>query len=118
MDIADITSSRAKLARAYEHFQALETEIEEFGRQEEAKSINLNYRRDGAWHVVYLNPLPRFTMHLALVAGDCLNNTRTALDHLVCQLVLREGKEPKQANCFPLFTDPNEFKQRCIVPAG
>jgi len=118
MNVADITSSRAKLRRAREHFQALKTEIEEFGTQPEAKSSILNYRRDGAWYVVSLNPLPRLTMRMALIAGDCLNNTRAALDHLIWQLVIREDKEPQKANCFPLYTEPDEFEKRCIVPAS
>jgi hypothetical protein len=102
MGIADITSSRAKLVRAREHLKALDDEIDAFSRQEDAKVGKITYGRDGTWHVVYLSPIPSLPIPIALIAGDCLNNTRAALDHLVWQLVLREDKEPQQTNSFPI----------------
>jgi hypothetical protein len=41
-----------------------------------------------------------------LIAGDFLNNLRSVLDHLVCQVVIAQGGTPAQNHAFPLaFTE-------------
>ena len=40
------------------------------------------------------------------MVGEFLHNTRSALDNLVWQLVLRSGATPSNRNQFPIFTDP------------
>lgn len=117
MGIADITSSRAKLIRASEHLHMLDEEIHTFGQHERAKTSRITYGRDGSWYVVYLDPLPPLPLHTALVAGDCLNNLRASLDHLVWQLVLREDKEPGQHHSFPICESIEQFREKCITPA-
>lgn len=50
------------------------------------------------------------------VAGDCIHNLRSALDHLVFQLaILNLGRDltPEEAHScmFPIYTDPDKFKR-------
>ncbi|MCB1007062.1 MAG: hypothetical protein KDB35_22965 [Acidimicrobiales bacterium] len=40
------------------------------------------------------------------IAGDCVHNARSALDHLACQLVIANGKDPGTSTRFPLEDDP------------
>jgi hypothetical protein len=58
-----------------------------------------------------LNPLP---MELSLIVGDFVQNLRSALDHLVWQLVIANGRKPK-GNSFPIFDErpgPGTREQR------
>jgi hypothetical protein len=48
-----------------------------------------------------LRPLPD-TVHWGVVLGDVLHNFRSALDHLVWQLVLLNGKKGSTDNQFPI----------------
>lgn len=41
------------------------------------------------------------------IIGDIVHNTRSALDHLAWQLVIKNGRKPSGGNLFPIFTkDP------------
>jgi len=117
MGIADITGSRAKLIRANEHLEALDICIHEFGRTEATNMVRITYGHDEAWHIVYLSPIPSLPLVAALIAGDCLNNVRAALDHLIWQLILREGHEPEQINSFPICETVKHFREKCVTPA-
>jgi hypothetical protein len=80
--------------------------------QQKANVGTITYGRDGAWHVLYLNALPKVPDSVAMIAGDCLNNIRAALDHLVCQLVLREDQEPGRDHQFPICQTKKNFVDR------
>jgi hypothetical protein len=65
----------------------------------EADPINQRY------NVLYYEPRPR-PVDWSLIAGDFLNNLRSVLDHLVCQVVISQGGAPGQNHAFPLaFTE-------------
>jgi hypothetical protein len=115
MGIADLTGPRAKLARADEHLSILDSEFRAFSLQE-PKPIIVKFRHEEGWYVAYLDPLPLPPLRLALIAGDCLNNIRAALDHLVWQLVLREDKEPSYTHCFPLCEIRQKFLDEVKSP--
>lgn len=50
----------------------------------------------------YLTELPPIPAEVGLIAGDALQNLRSALDHLIWQLVLANGKVPTRSNSFPV----------------
>lgn len=113
--VADMTSVRAKLSRAEVHLGSFQDELSRFSKQH-ANAKHVEFQRDGAWHVVSVNPFPHFPPEWSLVVGDFLNNLRAALDHLIWQLVLREGEEPKQTHQFPLITSEKQFCKRVRAP--
>jgi hypothetical protein len=116
MGFADLTGPRAKLERAEEHFKALCDECLMFVQQDTNFGRSTFDCEDG-WYVVLLHPIPDFPLHIALIAGDCLNNIRAALDQLIWQLVLREDQEPGQSHSFPIYDTREEFIKKVETPA-
>jgi hypothetical protein len=47
---------------------------------------------------------------LAIILGDSIQNTRSALDYLVWELVLTFGGTPCERNQFPLCKNATQFK--------
>ena len=45
-----------------------------------------------------------------LIIGDALQNLRTALDHLVWQLILSNGGTPKTTSGFPIMESAEKYK--------
>ncbi len=112
---ANLSGVRAKLGRANEHLSAFEAERDRLPLQK-AGTPFIDFRRDGDWHVLSVRPLPKFPVRLSLIAGDFFNNLRAVLDHLVWQLILREGKKPKETNAFPIFTSEEDFIKKVKTP--
>lgn len=48
-----------------------------------------------------------------MVIGDCLHNMRSALDHIVWQLVLANHQAPGKSNAFPITDTANRFRDIC-----
>jgi hypothetical protein len=84
MDQPDYTSVDAKLGRAVTHYQILHGEIEKWAHEgktyptlhDDAQHTHHTIR----WH--YDGATPDF-LGWTLVIGDCINNLRCALDHLI-----------------------------------
>lgn len=108
---------RMKIARANQHIKALEREVDIF-LEPHTESQIVNYRFDGTWHIVSINPMVEGSMPLlcSVICGDAIHNLRSALDHLVWQLVLTEGNKPDRWNLFPIYTDPDDFDRFVRFP--
>ena len=96
---------RLKLDRAYEHLVALDNEIRAFF---EVKPYRIALHQEDANGLEYV--LRCYLTHwppemLPLIIGDCLQNMRTALEHLAWQLVLVGGGSPDTRTAFPIFSD-------------
>lgn len=115
MGIADLTGPRAKLGRANEHLNIFDKEFRAFFTRKPESAV-IEFRREEGWHVAYVNPLPLLPMRFALIAGDCLNNLRVALDHLVWQLVLREDQNPTYTHHFPACETWEKFRDEVKSP--
>lgn len=106
--IADLAGIRAKLKRAKEHEGTLITEWNIWCKQQ--GNLRFCYiRRDGPWYVVMVQPFPQPDIRFSIIAGDIIHNLRCALDHLVWQLVLRDGHEPSRWNEFPIYESKDRF---------
>jgi hypothetical protein len=104
---ADLSGVWTKIARAEEHLTLLDAEVRAFIEgNNQPFVLSIPYLdADSGWHVVYgiveREPPPR----LGVILGDVLHNVRSALDHLVWQLVLlraKKGKAPSDNNAFPI----------------
>jgi hypothetical protein len=80
----------AKMIRAHEHLETLAREVDEY-----LSTVRLNMylktaaERPHPWLVVHANDyIP--PIRLSVIAGDCIHNMRSALDNLVCGLVLTQ----------------------------
>lgn len=106
--VADLTGVRAKLRRAEEHNRSLKAEVDAWVKQH-ADAMVFYVRRDGPWYIVRVEPFPEPDIRFSIIAGDIIHNLRCALDHLVCQLILRDGHEPSRRSEFPIYECKEKF---------
>jgi hypothetical protein len=96
-----------KIDRAATHLHSLQEEIKGFFERhpEPYRTVEEIDRRSSRYllRVQIEHPFPDWW---GLIVGDCVQNLRAALDHLVCQLVYDKGEEPTWRHAFPLFTEP------------
>jgi len=59
----------------------------------------------------FLN-VPRFSADVLAGAGDVAHNLRTALDHLMCHLLLVAGSGITKRDCFPISEDIARYESR------
>lgn len=91
-------------------------QLEELGRTKQrfmdrqpygtAVETDLEAGRDH-FKMLYVEPID---LDIALIAGDVIHNTRSALDHLAWQLVLANGQQPTRHTCFPIYKDVTSYK--------
>jgi hypothetical protein len=104
---ASLKGVRAKLDRADEHLNALADAIQVFiSRDPQPFGISVPYFDPNTnWYTVYAIVEEEPPDRLGVILGDVLHNTRSALDHLVWQLVILDGGIPKggsRGNAFPI----------------
>ncbi len=104
---------RLKLDRAYEHLVAVHDEIGAFFELQPYRTVLQKVDTDGLEYVLrgYIaHPPPEM---LPLIIGDCLQNMRTALDHLVWAMAIaHSGQEPPFKTSFPIYTNRDAFHDR------
>jgi hypothetical protein len=84
----------AKIERAKEHADNLERHITEtFEARENCPRIGARFDPKSGRNVVFISEMPdldNFFQRTSLMLGDAIHNLRSALDHLIYQLSLRE----------------------------
>jgi len=108
MPVADLTGIQLKLDRAKEHLKTLKDVIDGFD-EDHPEASRFHIRRHGKWHIIESQPLPETPPMCAVIAGDFIYNLRSALDQLVWQLILREGKEPQRRSQFPIYDSEDQW---------
>jgi hypothetical protein len=116
MGIANLNDAFVTLQRAEEQCRLFHDEVAAFGRQY-ANALPIDFGHQEGWHVVFAGPLPAIPEHVVLMARDCLGSAQTVLNLAVHQFLLREDKEPQQANCFPLCETREDFLNTVKTPA-
>ena len=112
----DLTSVYAKLDRAEEHFKAVDTEIKEWlnsGRYEPFFERGTQQTRI-AMSVLRVGRPPDL-VRWAVIIGDCINNLRAALDHLMNAFAkvpyIYTPSAKKERLTFIIIDDPDEFSK-------
>ncbi|SRR5579884_65012 len=115
MDKPTLNGCWAKIARAREHNYRLEELAEAFLKRR-PNQVSFDAHTDPQWLVIraVVEPIP---LEFSAIAGDLIQNLRSALDLLVWQLVLIEGATPGRHNSFPLADSQAEFDRRVRNPA-
>jgi hypothetical protein len=111
---AELDGVRWKLRRAIDQFTDLDVAIGElFANQSKAAGTKMGDEGDLIVTFPHEPPLdPRF----ALIIGDCIHNTRSALDHLVAQLAILHNA-PDEAigkTSFPVCLCDTDFKSKTV----
>jgi hypothetical protein len=112
---ADITGVELKIERAKKHLRDLETTLEGFGKTDPyAVVVEDNPESGYREHKVIRAEAPPAC--LALICGDVIHNLRSALDHLIRQLIIanpRSGIDPDNVRSeFPVGATKANYESR------
>ncbi len=99
---------RAKLDRAEQHLDALNAEIKPFMERDKQTFVTDFDHADNSVVVRY-KETQQIPISWGVALGDFVHNTRSALDHLVHQLVLLAGATPHGTHQFPILDHPNDW---------
>lgn len=89
-----------KLRRAKEHLRALHREQVTYMKGEPYTS---SYADEGDWKLWFFKESEKPPLRLGVILGDVIHNLRSALDHVVWQLVIANDKRPGRHNAFPIY---------------
>lgn len=110
---ASLDGPRAKHERGVKYLDQLHAEVSEYlGSEPKPYRITGNFERDRREYVLkgeVIEPIED-PERWSLVLGDALHNLRSALDHLIWQLViLNTGKKGGTENLFPIATTGSRY---------
>jgi hypothetical protein len=97
-----------KVERAKEHVRDLETRMIGFMRQKPYRAV-LSQEMATGQHVISAQVEEQPPIWWGAIAGDAVQNLRSALDLLVYQLVLSNGREPTSETGFPVGLSPSAY---------
>lgn len=102
----------ARLVRAGQHLRYLDSAIQRFPHASGngVREYLDHERREYKVVAVVRRELP--VLKWGVVIGEALYNMRSALDHLVWQLVLENRGRPSKHTSFPVVTNPKKFAQK------
>jgi hypothetical protein len=101
-----LESARAKIGRAKEHLDAFDQEADSFLARQ-PYTVTREPQIAIGHHRFRLHVRERPPMSLALIAGDCVHNAKSALDHVAWQLAGADAEDTSTQ--FPIFADEGEF---------
>ena len=101
----DIGGVSAKIERAREGLQSLESDISAFC-EFQRKQIIFDWSLPGEYSLGDLSPAP---VHYSIRVGEIAYNLRSALDHLIWQMVQANGHQPDFHNGFPIIRHRSKY---------
>ena len=114
--MADLSGIRAKIERAEEHIadvQVMVNRVRDSYQWEPSREFNPETK---LYRIFFRGTAPPIPDRLKIVAGEAIHQLRSALDHLVCQMIIHESEllgspEPDLARRgFPIFHKQNAKK--------
>jgi hypothetical protein len=103
----------AKLDRAREHFNTLDSELLAFTKGLKRNLILKTSTDQSETWLVYWVDDPYPPMRLSVLIGDCVFNTRSALDNLICGLVRRDNPASRcEDTKFPIYIDRDLYLRK------
>lgn len=102
----------AKLERASETLAGLTSEIETFNAKA-AKQIDMKgaISRDGLEYVLTASGAVEIPSRYAVLTGEVIHHMRSALDHLICALVVANGGSITKQHQFPICSTRDLYKR-------
>lgn len=104
-----------KIDRAKQHLEELKIELDKFFKLQPYK---ISTKRDPQTRrpIYYLTDVKSVPDKIALISGDVIQNLRSALDHLACELFIEENKgaiSPKYI-CFPIEKNLQSYEREKV----
>lgn len=98
------------MKRAHDHLNALNNEIADFLKTD--PYIFEPEMDEEFWRYQRLRVIRQPPLWWGVIVGDFAHNARSALDHLIWQLVLANRKLPGSTNQFPIFSTEKEWNRQ------
>lgn len=108
---AELAGPALKLWRAQCHLVDMQNEINAFFLQTPYRTV-LYKHEAGLHHVLRVHTTQEPPVELPLMAGDCMQNMRVALDQLAWSLAGISGKEPPGNTAFPIYLTADDFHEK------
>lgn len=103
------------MMRAQTHLDALNAEAEAWV-QANLPTMRLEFYSQSGEYILYVETCAQPPLRLGVILGDAVHNLRSAVDHLMWQVVLADGGEPTDKTCFPIFDSPTKFQKQVVKP--
>lgn len=100
-----------KIERAYEHINNVQAEAVAFAKAN-PYNIRQEYDEKAGQLVLLFTHCVDLPPRLSILIGEALYQARSALDHLVWQLIIHNEQPPPPKSGFPIFTTPDGYKSR------
>ena len=105
----DFRGINAKIERSRNQIATLSADIDELCGTIRRSIVHEVHREAGVQMWVFRGDAPDVPIEWSIRVGEVLYNLRSALDHLVWQLVLANGREPTRDNQFPILNEEEEW---------
>jgi hypothetical protein len=106
--VPDFTGVQEKFGRALHHYDVLNRKLRDF-RDAYPYALTVESNKQRTEHIVKIGHLEPPPIVFSLIAGDCLFNLRSALDHLVC--ALWQGDVDTDRPEYPIVRDRDRYWQ-------
>ena len=104
-NLVNLNGVNAKINRARECLQSLESDIEVFCADRRPQLIR---EAQQEIHIIRNDP-PELLVDYSIRSGEIAYNLRSALDHIVQELVYVNGETPSSRNEFPIFREQDKY---------
>ena len=112
----------AKVERAHSQLRSLESDL---GKYCDQQRLMIVHRRESDRQIwVFVGETPRVPVEFSVRIGEIVHNLRSALNHLVWQLVIANGETTDRRNEYPIFREEHRYeneskrKLRGVEPHG
>lgn len=105
----------AKLERAEIQMQYVQNELREYVEGQPYKISDEPERTPHGWLLWRYHDVPVMPLRFGVILGEIVHDLRSALDHLVYQMVLRNKRKPYTGNCFPIYLIEDHPAAPCWV---
>ena len=102
----------AKIARAGDQASSLKLDIERFCADIRPSIVHEVHEDSNEQVWVFRGTTPNVPIGWSIRLGELFYNMRSALDHLVWQLVLANGQRPGRYNAFPIAKNENDWRKQ------
>ena len=99
----------AKISRARECLQSLEKDIAAFCEYHRRRLV---FEIEQELVTIIGDNVPDLSIDYSIRVGEIAYNLRSALDHLVWQLVIDNGCSPSRRNEFPIYDNNSEYEEK------
>src|SRR5215204_3286604 len=100
-----------KIERANEHINSLRSDVQRFVTSSPLK-VRQSYDTNRGELVLPFAEVPELPPRLSILVGEVLYQVRSALDHMIWQLIVAEGHTPPPKSGFPIFSQEDGYKAR------